>query len=102
VAILKEFNGTQPRMGNDFIIMKVLHHHVATLRNALFNMPSHLMIPLEGSIKKRQALIFSDLQYVVALFNTHLIHDMELHDDQHAMAGHMRIFQTLSYIDKDI
>ena len=60
------------------------------------------MILLEVSLKKRQALIFSDFQYVVAFFYIHLIYDMELHDDQHAMAEHMRVFQILSYIDKDI
>jgi hypothetical protein len=47
VATLKEFNGKQPCMGNVYIFMRALHHHVAALRNAPFNMPSHLLNPLE-------------------------------------------------------
>jgi hypothetical protein len=66
---------------------------VAALHNAPFNKPGHLVDPLEVSLRKREALLFSDLHYVGSLFNPHLIHDMELRDDQQAMAGFMRIFQ---------
>jgi hypothetical protein len=38
VAALKEFDGKQPCMGNVYMIMRTLHHHVAALYNAPFNM----------------------------------------------------------------
>jgi hypothetical protein len=38
-------------------------------------------------------LIFSDFHYDGTLLNPHVIHDMELHDDQHTMVELMRIFQ---------
>jgi hypothetical protein len=88
-------------MSNVYIIMRALHHYVAALRNAPFNMPSHLVDPLEVSFRKRAALIFSDLHYASALFNPQLIYDIELRNDQHAMAGFMRVFQKLSNIDEE-
>jgi hypothetical protein len=54
VATLKEFDGKQPCMGNVYIIMKALHRHVAALRNTPFNMPSHLVKPLEVALKKKE------------------------------------------------
>jgi hypothetical protein len=47
VAVLKEFDGKQPCMGNVYMIMRALRHHVATLHNAPFNMPSDLVEPFE-------------------------------------------------------
>jgi hypothetical protein len=40
VVALKEFNGKQPCMGNVYMIMRALRHHVAALHNAPFNMPN--------------------------------------------------------------
>jgi hypothetical protein len=71
-------------------------HHVAALLNAPFNMPNDLMEPLEVALRNREAMVASDLHYAGALLNTHLIKDMELHDDQHVMVGLMRVFQRLS------
>ena len=88
MAALKEFDGKQPC--NVYIIMKALWHHVAILRIAPFNMPSHLVEPLEAALRNREAMIASDLQYVGAFFNPHFIKDMELCDDQYAMARLMR------------
>jgi hypothetical protein len=34
MAALKEFDGKQPCMGNVYIIMRALRHHVAALHNA--------------------------------------------------------------------
>jgi hypothetical protein len=62
VAALKEFNGKQPCMGNVYIIMRALHYHVAAWRNAPFNMPTS-----RGSIKKEEALVYSDLHYAGVL-----------------------------------
>jgi hypothetical protein len=81
VAALKEFDGKQPCMGNVYIIMKALWHHVAVLRNAPFNMPGHLVEPLEVVLRNREAMVASDLHYVGAFLNPHLIKDMELRDD---------------------
>jgi hypothetical protein len=92
VAALKEFDGKQPCIGTVYIIMRALRQHVATLRNASFNMPSHLVKPLEVVLRNREALVHSDLHYAGALLNLHLIRDMELRDDQNAMAGFMRVF----------
>jgi hypothetical protein len=47
MVALKEFDGKQPCMGNVYIIMRALRHHLAALRNAPFNMPGHLVEPLE-------------------------------------------------------
>jgi hypothetical protein len=96
VAALKEFDGKQPCMGSVYIIMRALRHHVAALRNAPFNMPSDLVEPLEVALRNREALVASDLYYVGALLNPYLIKDMELRDDQHVMAGLMRVFQRLT------
>jgi hypothetical protein len=92
VVALKEFEGKQPCMGNIYIIMRVLRHHVAALNNAPFNMPSDLVEPFEVALRNREALVASNLHYVGALLNPHLIKDMELCDDQNAMAGLMRVF----------
>ena len=100
VALLKKFKGKQPCMGNIYIIMRALHHYIMTLRNASFNMPCHLMDPLEVAFRKKKALGFSNLYYIGALFIPYLIHNMELRDDQHEMAGLMRVFHKLFDIDK--
>jgi hypothetical protein len=81
MVALKEFNGKQPCMGNVYMIMRALRHHVAALHNAPFNMPSDLMEPFEVALKNREALVASDLHYAGALLNPHLIKDMELRDD---------------------
>ena len=91
LATLKEFDGKQPCMGNVYIIMRTLCHHVAALHNAPFNMPSHLVDPLEVAFRKKKALAFSDLYYANVLLNPHLIHNMELRDDQHALVGLMKV-----------
>jgi hypothetical protein len=96
VAALKEFDGKQPCKGNIFIIKRALRHHMATLRNTPFNMPNNLVEPLELALRNKEAMVASDLHYAGVLFNPHLIKDMELRDDQHAMAGLMRVFQRLS------
>ena len=96
VAALKEFDGKQPCMANIYMIMRALRHHVAALRNAPFNMPSDLVEPLELALTNRGLLVASDLHYTGALLNPHLIKDMELRDDQNAMAGLMRVFQKLT------
>jgi hypothetical protein len=96
MAALKEFNGKQPCMGNIYIIMRALLHHMAALCNAPFNIPSDLVEPLKVVLKNREALVASDLHYVGALLNPHLIKDMELYDDQNATAGLMRVFQRLT------
>jgi hypothetical protein len=101
MAALKEFDGKQPCMGNVYIIMRALWHHVAALHNAPFNMPNDLVEPLEVALRNREAMVASDFHYAGALFNPHLIKDMELCDDQYAMAGLMRIFQRLSDTDKE-
>jgi hypothetical protein len=96
VVALKEFDGKQPCMGNVYIIMRALCHHVAALHNAPFNMPNNLVEPLEVVLKNRKAMVASNLHYAGTLLNPHLIKDMELCDDQHAMAGLMRVFQRLT------
>jgi hypothetical protein len=96
VVALKEFDGKQPCMGNVYMIMRALRHHVAALHNAPFNMPSEIMEPFEVALRNREALVASDLHYAGALLNPHLIKDMELRDDQKAMAGLMRVFQRLT------
>jgi hypothetical protein len=96
VDALKEFDGKQPCMGNVYMIMRALRQHVAALHNAPFNMPSDLVEPLEVALKNKEALAASDLHYAGALLNPHLIKDMELRDDQNAMAGLMRVFQRLT------
>jgi hypothetical protein len=96
MAALKEFDGKQPCMGNIYIIMRALRHYVATLHNAPFNMPSHLVEPLEVALRNREAMVASDLYYTGTLLNPNLIKYMELRDDQHAMARLMRVFQRLS------
>jgi hypothetical protein len=57
VATLKEFDGKHPCMGNVYIIMRTLQHHVAALR----------------ALRKREAMVASDLHYVGALLNPHFI-----------------------------
>jgi hypothetical protein len=96
VVALKEFDGKQPCMGNVYMIMKALCYHVAALHSAPFNMPSDLVEPFEVALRNREALVASDLHSAGALLNPHLIKDMELHDDQNAMAGLMRVFQRLT------
>jgi hypothetical protein len=96
VVALKEFDGKQPCMSNVYMIMRALRHHVAALHNTPFNMPNDLMEPFEVSLRNREALVASDLHYAGALLNPHLIKDMELRDDQHVMAGLMRVFQRLT------
>jgi hypothetical protein len=96
VATLKGFDGKQPCMGNIYIIMRALRHHMVVLSNTPFNMPSDLMEPLEAALTSREAMVASNLHYAGALLNPHLIKDMELCDDQHAMAGFMKVFQRLS------
>jgi hypothetical protein len=81
VAALKEFDGKQPCMGNVYMIMRALHHHVVALCNAPFSMPNDLVEPLEVAMRNRKALVASDLHYAGALLNPHLIKDMELRDD---------------------
>jgi hypothetical protein len=98
VVALKEFDGKQPCMGNVYMIIRALHHHVAALYSAPFNMPIDLVEPFEVALKNREALVASDLHYAGALLNLHLIKDMELRDDQNAMAGLMRVFQRLTDI----
>jgi hypothetical protein len=95
VAALKEFDGKQPYMGNVYMIMRALRHHVAALHNAPFNMPNDFVEPLEVALRNKKALVASDLHYTGALLNLHLIKDMELRDDQNAMVGLMRVFQRL-------
>jgi hypothetical protein len=96
VAVLKEFDGKQPCMGNVYMIMRALRHHMAAFRNAPFNMPSNLVESLEIALRNREALVASNLNYAGALLNPHLIKDMELRDDQNTMAGLMREFQRLT------
>jgi hypothetical protein len=57
VVVLKEFNGKQPWMGNVYVILRALRHHMAALRNAPFNMPGHLVDPLDVAFRKRKALV---------------------------------------------
>jgi hypothetical protein len=78
------------------MIMRALRHHVAALHNAPFNMPSDLMESLEVALRNREALAANDLHYAGALLNPHFIKDMELRDDQNAMARLMRVFQRLT------
>jgi hypothetical protein len=96
MAAMKDFDGKQPCMDNVYIIMRALCHHVAALRNAPFNMPSDLIELLEVALRNKETLVASDLHYAGALLNPDLIKDMELRDDQHAMAGLMRVFQRLT------
>ena len=81
VAVLKEFNGKQPCMGNVYMIMRALRHHVVALCNAPFNMPNDLVEPLEDVLRNREALVASDFHYAGAFLNLYVIKDMELHDD---------------------
>jgi hypothetical protein len=83
-------------MGNVYMIMRALRHHVAALHNAPFNMPSDLVEPFEVALWNREAMVASDLHYASTLLNPHLIKKMELRDDQNAMAGLMRVFQRLT------
>jgi hypothetical protein len=46
-------------------------------------------------------MIFTDLHYVGAFLNPHLIQDLELCGNQDAMARLMRIFQSLSDTSKE-
>jgi hypothetical protein len=96
VAVLKEFDGKKPCMGNVYIIIRALRHHVAALYNAPFNMLDHLVEPLEVALRNGEAMVANNLYYAGALLNPHFIKDMELRDDQHVMAGLMRVFQRLT------
>ena len=96
MATLKKFNGKQPCISNIYMIMRALRHHVAALHNAPFNMPSNLMEPFEVGLRNREALVASNFHYAGAVFNPHLIKDMELRDDQNTMPRLMRVFQRLS------
>jgi hypothetical protein len=69
---------------------------MAALQNASFNMPNHLVDPLQIDLSKTQDLIFNNLQYNGVLFNPRIIQDLELLEDQDAMARFMRVFQRLS------
>lgn len=75
-----------------YIIMKVLRYHMAALSNAPFSMPNQLVDPLEATLRKREALVYSDLHYTGNLLNPHLIYNMDLHDGQHTMVGLIRVF----------
>jgi hypothetical protein len=70
VVVLKEFDGKQPCMGNVYMIMKALCHHVAALHSAPFNMSSDLVEPFEVALRNREALVASNLHYAV-LFSIH-------------------------------
>ena len=96
VVALKEFDGKQPCIGNFYMIMRALRHHVAALQNAPFNMPKNLVEPFEDVLRNKKALVASDLHYVGALLNPHLIKDMELCDDHNAIARLMRVFQKFT------
>ena len=96
MAVLKEFDGKQLHMDNVYMIMRTLRHHMAALRNAPFNMPSNLVESLELALRNKDALVANDLYYVGALLNPHLIKDMELCNDQNAIAGLMMVFQKLT------
>jgi hypothetical protein len=96
VVVLKEFDVKQPCMGNVYMIMRALRHHVVALHNTPFNMPNNLVQPFEVALQNREALVVSNLHYAGVLLNPHLIKDMELRDDQNAMAGLMRVFQRLT------
>ena len=54
------------------------------------------MESLELALRSRGTLVVNDLHYAGALLNPHFIKDMELRDDQNAMAGLMRVFQKLT------
>jgi hypothetical protein len=55
VVALKEFDGKQPCMGNIYMIMRALCHHVVALHSAPFNMPSDLVEPFEVALRNREA-----------------------------------------------
>ena len=101
VVALKEFDGKQPCIGNIYMIMRALRHYVAALHNALFNLPSDLVEPLEDVLKNSEALVASDFYYVGALLNPHLITNMELRNDQNTMAGLMKVFQRFTNTTKE-
>jgi hypothetical protein len=56
-------------MGNVYLVMRALQHHMAALHNAPFNMPNDLMEPLEVALRNREAMVASDLHYAGALLN---------------------------------
>jgi hypothetical protein len=101
VAALKEFDGKQLCMGNVYMIMKALRHHVAALSNAPFNMSSDLVERLEVALRNKEAMVSSDLHYAGPLPNPYLIKDIELRNDQNTMAGLMMVFQRLTNTAKD-
>jgi hypothetical protein len=69
LVALKEFDGKQPCMGNVYMIMRALRHHVAALHNVPFNMPNDLVEPLEVVLRNKEALVASDLHYASVLLN---------------------------------
>ena len=69
---------------------------MAAFHNAPFNMSSDLVEPFEVALKNREALVASDLDYAGVLLNPHFIIDMELHDNQNAIAGLMKVSQRLT------
>jgi hypothetical protein len=101
MVALKEFNSKHSCICNVNLIMGALRHHLAALRNAPFNMPGHLVDPLKVALKKKKALAYGDLHYLSVLYSPHLIHDIELYDDQHAMAVLMKVFQKLFDTDEE-
>ena len=96
VAALKEFDGKQPCMGNVYMTMRALRHHVVALHNAPFNMPNDLVQSLEVALRNREVMVASDLHYAGALLNPYLIKDMELRDDHNVMSRLMKVFQRLT------
>ena len=76
--------------------IRALCHHVTALHNAPFNMPNDLVESFEVFLRNREAMVASDFHYAGALLNPHLIKNMELRDDENAMAGLMRVFQKLT------
>jgi hypothetical protein len=60
-------------MGNVYRIMRALWYHVISLRNTPFNIPGHLVDPLQIAFTKKYDMIFIDLYYNGALLNPHLI-----------------------------
>jgi hypothetical protein len=88
VAALKEFDGKQPCMGNVYLIMRALRHHVAALHNAPFNMPSDLMESLEVALRNRERLTDTaeEFQAMKAEFNLYF-HTMSPYCGEHVWSS---------------